>query len=216
MLDMRVADALLRSISVVVIGDTYRPDAIYKDLVNGSIVPDGSKIDRSVQASGGCEVSYSNGMRIAVNPQRAFIGKEHDEPLQECLNNEVHPLAAEFIKTYNDVAYRAVGLNCTIVLSHDEPLRWMTQKFLKAKEPPANISMVPRFAIKTDNAVLFLAFAFVEESRNGDLKRFVGVDCNHHHSGPFKTDADMLRIVTDWRGTRDTVLSRLGEVLELK
>lgn len=215
-LDMHATDALLRSISVVAIADTYRPDEIYKDLVNGRIMPDRSKIDQSVQASGGCEVSYSNGMRIAVNPQRAIIGNEYDEPLKECLNDEVHALAVKFIKMHNDVVYRAVGLNCTIALPHNDPLRWMTQKFLKAKAPPANVSMTPQFAIKTGKAALLLAFASVEESRNGDLKRFVGVDCNHHHSGPFKTDADLLRTVTDWRGTRDTVLSRLGEVLDLE
>lgn len=213
---MHAADALLRSISVVTIADAYRPDVIYKDLVNGRIIPDGSKIDQSVQTSGGCEVLYSNGMRIAVNPRQAIIGKGYDEPLKECLNDEVHSLAAEFIKMRDDVVYRAVGLNCTIVLPHNDPLRWMTQKFLKAKAPSANVSMTPQFAIKTDKAVLLLAFASVEEPRNGDAKRFVGVDCNHHHSGPFKTDADVLRTVADWRGTRDTVLSRFGEVLDLE
>ena len=214
---MHAADALLRSISVVVIADTYRPDAIYKNLVNGRIMPDRSKIDQSVQAPGGCEVLYSNGMHIAVNQQRAIIGNEYDEPLRECLNDEVHGLAAEFIKVHNDVAYRAVGLNCAIVLPHNDPLHWMTQTFLKAKSLPANVSMVPQFAIKTDKAELSLAFAPVEEPRNGgDLKRFVGVNCNHHHGGPFKTDADILRTVIDWKGTRDTILSGLEKVLDLE
>lgn len=213
---MQAADALLRSISVVTIANTYRPDAIYRDLINGRIMPDRSSIDQSGQVPGACDVRYSNGVRITVNQQRASIGNEYDEPLKECLNDEVHALAAEFVKAYSDVAYQAVGLNCTIVLPHNDPLRWMTRKFLKTKAPPANVSMVPQFTIKTDGAALSLAFASVEESHNGRQKRFVGVDCNHHYGGPFKTDAAMLRTVTDWRGTRDTVLSKLGEVLELE
>ena len=124
--------------------------------------------------------------------------------------------ATKFVKTYSDVPYRAIGLNCTISLPHKEPLRWMTEKFLKAKSPPVNISMVPRFIIKTDGAVLTLAFEPDEELYNGHPERFVGVYCNQHYGDPFKTDADMSRIVTDWRDTRDTILTKLEEVLELE
>ena len=213
---MNTVHARLHSISVVAIADTYRPDAIYRDLVSGKIMPDGSKIERSIQMPDGCDVRYENGMYITVNQQRANIGNEYNESFKECLNDEVHAFAAKFVETYSTVSYRAIGLNCAISLPHNDPLRWMTQKFLKAKSPSANISMVPRFAIKTDGSVLLLAFAPVEESHNGHLKRFVGVDCNHHYGGPFKTDADMLRIVKGWRDTRDTILTKLGEVLELE
>lgn len=213
---MQAADALLRSISVVTVASTYRSDVIYRDLINGRMMPDRSEIVQSGQVPGACDVRYSNGVRITVNQQRVSIGNEYDEPLKECLNDEVHTLAAEFVKAYSDMAHQAVGLNCSIILPHNDPLRWMTQKFLKAKSPPTNVSMVPRFAIKTGKAVLSLEFASVEESHNGQRKRFVGVDCNHHYGGPFKTNADMLHIVKGWRDTRDTVLLRLGEVLELE
>lgn len=216
MLDMNAADALLRSISVVAIADTYQPDAIYRDLVNRRIMPDGSEIDKSIQGFGGCDMRYKNGMYITVNQQRVIIGNEYNEPLKTCVNDEVHVLAAKFVKAYSDVSYRAIGLNCTISLQHNDPLRWMTQKFLRAKPPPENISLVPRFMIKTDRAELALAFEPGVELRNGRQTHFVSVDCNHHHGGPFKTDVDMLRTVTDWRGMRDTVLSRLGEVLKLE
>ena len=213
---MDVANAWLRSISVVAIADTYQPDAIYRDLVNGKIMPSKQEIDRSIQMHGGCDVVYKNGMRITVDQQRASINKEYNESFKEYLNDEVHTLAAEFVKTYSDVPYRAIGLNCTISLPHNNPLRWMTRKFLKAKSLPTNISMVPQFTIKTDRAVLLLMFASVEESHSGQRKRFVGVDCNHHYCGPFKTNADILRIVMGWQDTRDTILASLGEVMELE
>lgn len=213
---MQAADAWLRSISVVTVANEYKPDAIYRDLINGRMMPDRSEIVQSSQVPGACDVRYSNGVHVAVNQQRINIGNEYDELFKECLNDEVHALAAEFVKAYNDVSYQAIGRNCTISLPHNDPLRWMTQKFLKAKPVPKNVSMVPRFTIKTDDAELTLAFTSGKESRNGQQKRFVVVECNHHHGGPFKTEADMLRIVTDWRDTRNTVLAKLGEVLELE
>ena len=211
-----MADARLRGISVVTIADTYQPDAIYGDLVSGKIMPDRPEIDKSIQVFGGCDVRYKSGMHVTVNQQRVSIGNEYNESFKEYLNDEVHVFAAKFVKTYSNVSYRAIGLNCTISLPHKEPLRWMTRRFLKAKSPPANISMVPQFMIKTDGAMLSLAFGPGEELHNVHPKRFVGVDCNHHYGGPFKTGDDMLRIVTNWPDTRDTILAKLGEVLELE
>lgn len=213
---MQAADAWLQNISVVLVANTYQPDVIYRDLVNGRIMPDRSEIAQSIQVPGGCDVRYSNGMYIAVNQQRVTITNDYDELFEQCLNEEVHTLAAEFVKTYNDVSYQAIGLNCTISLKHSNPLRWMTRKFLKAKSLSNNVSMVPRFVIKTADAELVLAFTSAESMDHGRRKRFVAVECNHHHGGPFKTDADILRTVMGWRDTRDTILSRLGEVLELE
>lgn len=213
---MNVASAWLRGITVVAIADTYQPDAIYTDLVNGKIMPDESKIYRSIQMPDMCDVQYKNGMHITVNPQRVDIGKAYNESFKECLNDEVFVSAAKFVKTYDNISYRAIGLNCAISLPHTDPLRWMTQKFLKAKSPPTNISMAPQFTIKTDRDMLTLAFRPGEESRNGHLKRFVGVDCNRHYGGPFNTNADILHIVKSWCDTRDTILTKLGEVLELE
>ena len=213
---MQAADAWLRGINVVIVANTYRPDVVYRDLVNGRIMPDRSEIVQSIQVPVGCEVRYSDGMHIAVNPQRVSIDKEYNESFKEYLNDEVHALAAEFVKAYGDVSYRAIGLNCAISPPHNNPLRWMTRKFLKVKSPPTNVSMVPQFTIKTDGAMLSLAFAPGEELRNGQRKRFVGVDCNRHFGGPFKPNTDVLRIVMGWPDTRDTVLSKLGEVLELE
>lgn len=213
---MHATDAWLRGISVVTVADTYRPDIIYKDLVNDTIVPDNSGIVQSIQVPDRCEVRYNNGIRIFVSQQKINIGKEYNEPFEQCLNDEVHVLAAEFVKTYEDVSYRAIGLNCTISLPHNDPPCWMTQKFLKAQSPPANVSMVPRFTIKTNEAELMLAFTSGEEEHNGQRKRFVVIECNHHHNGPFKTNADILNIVTSWQDTRNTILSKIGEVLELE
>lgn len=125
-------------------------------------------------------------------------------------------MAAEFVKTYSYMSYPALGLNCPISLHHNDPLRRMTRKFLMAKSPPANISMVSQFAIKTGGAVLSPAFASVGESHNGQQKHFVGVDCNRHYGDLFNTNADILGIVTSWLDTRDTILAGLGEVLELE
>lgn len=211
---MQVADARLRVISVVIVADTYNPNMIYKNLVNGEMMPDGSEIVQSSQSLGECDVKYRGGIHIAVNQQRFIIGNDYDELFKEYMNDEVYTLAAEFVKTYSDVSYRAIGLNCTISLQHDEPLRWMTQKFLKTKTPSENTLMAPRFLIKTDDAELALAFIPVEAMDQGQLKPFVAIECNHHHGGPFKADNDILRIVAGWRGTRDTILSRLGEVWE--
>ena len=213
---MDVADVWLHGINVVTVANTYRPNAIYRDLMNGKMMPDRLEIVKSSQVSGECEILYNNDIHIAINPQRISISNRYDESFKQWQNGEAHTLAAEFVKTYSDVSYQAIGLNYTISLPHDDPLRWMTQKFLKAKSPPVNVSMVPHFKIKTDDAVLSLAFVPVGESSNGQQKRFVGVDCNHHYSGPFKTNEDILRIVMGWRDTRDTTLSRLGEVLELE
>ncbi len=213
---MQAADARIRSISVVIVANTYQLDAIYRDLVNGKIIPDRSEIVQSGQALGWCDVRYSNGIHITVNQQRVNIVNEYDEVFKQCSNDEVHTLAAEFVRTYGDVSYQAIGLNCVISLPNNDPLHWMTQKFLKTKRPPKNISMVPRFVIKTGKAELGLVFTFGETVDHGQRKQLVAVECNHHHGGPFKTNADILNTVKGWQNTRDTIVSKLEEVLELE
>lgn len=213
---MKAVEARLHDISVVTVANTHLPDTIYRDLINGSMTPDRLKIIESAQNRDSCYVKYSNGMHVIVNQRRINIGNEYDEPLNECLNDEVHALAAKFVKAYSDVSYQAIGRNCTISLPHNDPLHWMTQKFLKAKSAPKNVSMAPKFIIKTDDAGLVLAFTPYEEPYNGQQRRFVIIECNHHHGGPFKTSDDILRAVMGWQDTRDAILARLGEVLELE
>ena len=84
---MQATDARLRSTSVVTIADPYQPDTIYRDLVNGKIMPDRTEIDKSVQAFGGCDVVYKSGMHITVNQQKVSISNEYNELFKEFLND---------------------------------------------------------------------------------------------------------------------------------
>ena len=211
---MGVANAWLHHISVVAIADTYRPDVIHRDLVNGKTVPYKSEIGPVLYMPDVCDVRYTDGMRIVVTPQKATIGKDYDEPFEQCMDAEVHTLAAKFVKTYKGVSYRAIGLNWTISLPHDNPLQWMTRKFLKAaKSLSTNVSMVPQFVIKVDKAEIRLLFKPGEVEHDGQQRSVVVVNCNHQ-TGPFKAHTGVLNAVTGWKGARDTVLSSLGAVLK--
>ena len=213
---MSIVNAWLHHISVVVVADTYRPDAIHKYLVSGTIQNE-SEITQSHYVPDVCDVWHHDGTRIAVTAQQANIGKNYNESFEQCTNAEVYTLATKFVEMNKDVSYRAIGLNWTISLPHDNPLQWMTQKFLKdTKSSSTNVSMMPQFVIKTDKADLTLVFKPGEIRHDNQSKSVVVIHCNHHHTVPFKTHTDVLNILTGWKEARDNVLSNLGEVIESK
>lgn len=213
---MGVADAWLHHISVVAVADEYRLDVIHKDVVDGKTIPYRSELGPVLYMPDVCDVRYIDGMRIIVTQQKVTIGKDYDEPFEQFMAAEVYALAAKFVQTYKDVSYRAIGLNWTISLQHDNPFQWMTQKFLKATESLSpNVFMVPQFVIKTDKAEMRLLFKPGEVMHNSQLKNVATVNCNHHTES-FKAHTDVLKAVTGWKEARDDVLSSLKEVLEIK
>lgn len=212
---MRTADAQLRGANVMMVANTYQPATIYRDLVNGVVGPTGCRIVNSIQSLDGCRATYDNAIDISVNPQRLGISKEYREQFALCSNNEVYALAAKFVEAYKLVSYQAIGLNWLIAMSNDDPLQWMTQKFLKVKSQPKDIFMMPQFVVRAGKSVLTLSFK-QEISYDGQREPQIVVDCNYHNGGPFENVADILHMLDGWKNARNIALSKLEDVLGLE
>ena len=89
----------------------------------------------------------------------------------------------------------------------------MTQKFLKVEPCPKDTIMVPRFTIRTGEAVLNLSFGEGSPQLGNNQAKSIMIECNHHFAGPFESVDDVLQTLSGWKDTKSVITARLNEVL---
>ena len=208
-----ITGAWLHMVGVVVTANYHNPSILIKVLVNSKIVPSGWKIVKTISTPAESIVRYDNGINWLVNQQRLDISKEYNVPFVDHVDDSIHDLAEACIKRLPHVPYQNIGLNCAISVPNEDPLQWMTEKFLKTKSYSKDIVMEPRFAIKTGEAILNLDFTGGIEQRDGKQVGSVFVLCNHRFAGPFKSSDDMIQVLSGWKDT-SIIADMLNEVLE--
>ncbi len=205
----------LHSVTVVVIAKFHNPSILNRDfLANNNIVDSKWETVETISTPAVSMIQYDNGIKWLVDQQILDISKNYNVPFTDEHEDEIHRLAASYIKKLPHVSYQAIGLNCVVSIENNEPLQWMTQKFLKSEQLDNNIEMIPRFIIKTDKATLNLNFRW-KTMRRGDKKTpSVVIDCNLHHDGPFDSVESMEHVLTGWGRAKNIIESKLNEILE--
>lgn len=208
-----VGDIRLERVGVVVTANFYNPSIHNNDfLVNNNIVPNEWDVVETVSTPAVSVIKYRNGIQWVVDQRRLDISKDYDMPFQDQIDNEMHRLVASYVKVLPHVPYKDVGFNCRVSIANDDPLQWMTAKFLKIKSHSKDISLVPRFMIKIDDSILNLSFNNRIAQPGGKMTKSVIIDCNHHFSGPFSFN-DLQNILSGWENTKKIIATRLAEVL---
>ena len=210
-----VTDMRLHKVGVVITAEFYNPSMLNKDfLINNKVIPNDWTEDQTMSTPIVSVIKFDNGIQWVVDQQRLDISKECDAPFGGHMDDELHRCAASYIKILPHVPYQSIGLNCVVSIADENPLQWMTHKFLKSELHFQDINLVPRFVIKVNDMVLNFAFGDGTALRDGRKTRSVIVDCNCHFSGPFSSNKDMQFILHGWKDTKSIIASKLNEVLK--
>lgn len=203
----------LHSVSVVITAESHNPSILNKDfLVTEGIVPKEWAVRETIITPAASKVQYANGIRWLVDQQRLEISRELDVEFHEYADNQIHDLAVSYVKKLPYVPYRSLGLNCTVSVMREDPLQWLTDRFLSVDLPDVKIHMMPRFTIGLDDAVLNLLINGSDVVRDGNNKSSVVIDCNLHNAGPFKADS-LCDAMRRWANSQNRIAVVLGKIL---
>lgn len=194
----------LRSVSVVVTAEFHNPSILNPDfLVSRGIVPPDWAAAEVLTTPALSVVRYDNGVAWTVNPSQLTITQPAGPAFEE--NCEIHQLTQSYLAKLPHVPYRALGLNCDVVIPESEPARRLVDRFgvswLGAEATV--LEMTPKFALDAGGAVCFIAFQEV-----GDKPAERVASCNVHHPGPLDVDG-LLGAIQGWPERQNFVVEAL-------
>lgn len=207
------SDVWLHSASVVILAESHNPSILNKDfLVMHSIVPEEWSVVETVVTPMLSVVRYANGTRLQVDGQRLEIAEECDLPFRKYVNDRLYNLAVSYVETLPHVPYRGLGINYTVSIIRQDPLQWITKRFLKFYPWNEEFYMTPRFSVNMREATLNLGIHSKKLLREGNSERSVVVDCNIHYSEQF--DAVSLRgKIHGWSNEKERIADALDRIL---
>ena len=194
----------LRSVSVVVTAEFHNPSILNPDfLVSRGIVPPDWAAVEVLTTPALSVVGYDNGVGWTVNPSQLTITQPAGPALDE--DCEIHQLTQSYLAKLPYVPYRALGLNCDVVIRESEPARRLVDRFGMSwlGTEATVLEMTPKFALDAGGAVCFIAF-----QEAGDKEGERVASCNVHHPGPLDVDG-LCRAVQSWPERRNFVVSAL-------
>ena len=194
----------LRSVSVVVTAEFHNPSILNPDfLVSREIVPSDWAAVEVLTTPALSVVRYDNGVAWTVNPSQLTITQPAGPAFEE--DCEIHQLTQSYLAKLPHVPYRALGLNCDVVIPESEPARRLVDRFgMRWLGAEATVlEMTPKFALDAGGAICFIAFQEV-----GDQPAERVAACNVHHPGPLDVDG-LCGAVRSWPERRNFVAKAL-------
>ncbi len=205
----------LHSVGVVIMAEFHNPSILNKDfLVMEKIVPKEWNIAKNIITPAVSVIEYTNGTKWLVDQQRLEITEKCDSPFQEYEDSQVHDLATSYVKKLPYVPYRSLGLNYTLSIIREDPLRWLTERFLKVDPYGGKLYMMPRFTMDLGGVQLNLNFGSGSMSHGQDSPASsIIINCNLHHGGQSSSDSICDKIHR-WTDSRKNIASVLDNILE--
>ena len=200
---------MLRLLNVVVVAEYHNPSILDTNfVVSNHIIPKEWKIVETVTSPGFSILKYDNDIQLVADPDRLNISQACNEQFQEHNSSDIHDIAVRYVDTLPKTPYRKLGLNCTVSITHDDSLEWITKRFLKADSHTAGFYMMPRFIRDTGESKLKLSFTSKKVSGQDNII----IDCNVHYDGPF--DHKSLRDkIKGWPGHQKDIKGMIGKLL---
>ena len=177
-----------------------------------NLVPKEWDVSESVITPMASAIQYGNGVRWVVDQQRLEISREHDIPFRKHTQNQIYDLAVSYVKKLPHIPYRGLGLNYVVSIMHEDPLQWLTNRFLHIDIPDVELYMMPRFTTRLDDMTLNLSLGRGNVRREGTPTSSVVIDCNLHNDGPFKVDP-LCDTICRWSDDQDRIATVLGKIL---
>ena len=194
----------LRSVSVVVTAEFHNPSILNPDfLVSRGIVPPDWVAAEVLTTPALSVVRYDNGVAWTVNPSQLTITQPAGPAFEE--NCEIHQLTQSYLAKLPHVPYRALGLNCEVVVSEPAPPRRLVERFGASRLGTESVvlGMTPRFALDAGGPVCYIG---IEEMLDSPSERLA--KCNMHHQGPLDVDG-LCKAIERWPERQDFVVETL-------
>ena len=207
------SDVWLHSASVVILAESHNPTILNKDfLVVHSIVPKEWSVVETVVTPMLSVVRYANGIKFQVDGQRLEIVEECDLPFRKYTSDRLYKLAISYVDTLPHVPYRGLGINYTVSVVRQDPLQWITKRFLKLQPWSEEFYMTPRFSVGMREATLNLGIHSKELLREGNSQNLVVVDCNIHY-GEQLGAASLCDKIRGWTNEKERIADALDRIL---
>ena len=176
------SDLLLRSVSVVILADVHNPSILNPNfLKQEGIVTEEWKISETVTTPPFSFITYDNGIRLTVDPQKFIIIEKCNFNIQEKYTGHIHKIARRYVEKLPHVSYYSLGLNCAVSFMHKDPKQWITKRFLKSNFK-SGLYMTPKFSMEFDGHVLNLEIISGSMSNNQNAAHdSIRIRCNIHH-----------------------------------
>lgn len=204
----------LRSLSVVILAERHNPSILNPDFLNiNGIIPKEPKEEwRTVETvtTPGLSISrYRNGTQLVADPERLAVSQDLDEQFTEHNGSNIYGIATRYVDLLPHIPYRKLGLNCLVSIIREDPLGWITKRFLKADySPDAGLYMMPKFIIKSEKNMLNLNFSHRKTPQGNE----VVIDCNVHHNGPFDPKS-LCQEIEKWPIHQKNIKNRIDGLL---
>lgn len=204
------ANITLRSLSVVILAEYHNPSILNTNfVVSNDIVNKEWRTVETVTTPGLSILKYDNGVQLAMNPNRLSISVELDERLHEHHNNEIYHIAIKYVNTLPHISYRSLGLNCILQITQDEPLKWLTERFLNADSYNDGLYMLPKFIKDLGENKIGLDFNY----QNTSDENSIVIDCNSHHIGPF-TSSSLCQKIEEWPTRQKDIQDMIDNLIQ--
>ena len=205
----------LHSVSVVVTAKYHNPSVLNPGfLEQNRIVPKEWEVDEAFTTPPLSIIGYQEGILWNLD-QSTLTVTENCSPDQN--EFKVHAQVSEYVKTLPHVPYQGLGLNCVLSLNRSDPVKWLTQRFLRSgpwrRGKYSALGMVPKFVFPVGNAICNLTMSpgLVQPEENVNQNAVIA-SSNLHHDGPF--DADTLReTIACWPEKHRGVVSAVRTLL---
>ena len=206
----------LHSVSVVVTAEFHNPSILNCGFLESrKIVPPNWTVAEAVTTPQVSFVRYENEIQWTVDQSRLTVTEKCESPFRR--DYVVYELVNAYLAKLPHVSYRSLGLNYVVSTKHDNPARWLTQRFLKpgawVEGKPDIVGLKPNFAVDAGDATcnLMLSEGSIQNPEGGQEKAVI-INGNMHHAGPL--DADGLCVaIRRWPERQDFVISALNKLL---
>ena len=129
---------------------------------------------------------YENEIQWTVDQSRLTVTEKCESPFRR--DYVVYELVNAYLAKLPHVSYRSLGLNYVVSTKHDNPARWLTQRFLKpgawVEGKPDIVGLKPNFAVDAGDATcnLMLSDGSIQNPEGGQEKAVI-INGNMHHAG---------------------------------
>ena len=209
-------DIWLHDVSVVVTAKYHNPSVLNPGFLTAKgIVPEEWEVEESITTPPMSLVNYKNQTRWDVQQEKLSV-LENCKPFQESFN--VYSQVIAYIEALPHVPYRSLGLNTTLSVATNDPVGWMSERFLRPgpwnQENLTGLRMVPKFVFMADDAICNLAMSNgSRQPPEGDPEPTVILQSNLHHEG-LSDPSELCDAIGRWKEKKNLVFAALDILMK--
>ena len=209
----------LHSVSVVVTAEFHNPSILSPDFLKANrIVPENWEPGDVITTPQFSNLQFQNGIAWTVDQSKLTVVDTCESVFRTDYRARAYDLVASYLRVLPHVPYRSLGLNFVVTIRRDDPLNWLTERYLRDDfrllRLPNRLTMVPRFTIPVDDGILcsLSLEAGTSQLDGSHSQPAVIANCNVHHEGIRDTDL-ICQAINQWPKRQEFVTVILNQLL---